>query len=90
MLFPTVSTYFFQFNAVFILILVHSIDLNTIRTGFNDLGYSERFSDSKIDVQSLEKCLSEIFSNQNCKDGKINVREGVELTLNWLLNVYDK
>lgn len=71
-------------------IQVDSINLPTIRAAFNDLGYPESFTENEIDVQQLEEILTEIYTREHDKGGDVNVASGVELTLNWLLNVYDQ
>ena len=70
-------------------IQVDSISLTTIRAAFNDLGYQESFTENEINVQQLEEILTEIFTREHSRGGDVNVTSGVELTLNWLLNVYN-
>ena len=70
-------------------IQVDSINLSTIRAAFNDLGYQESFTENEINVQQLEEILTEIFTREHNRGGDVNVTSGVELTLNWLLNVYN-
>ena len=69
---------------------VDSINLPTIRAVFNDLGYAESFTENKISVQQLEEILVQIFTREHDRGEDINVISGVDLTLNWLLNVYDQ
>ncbi|XP_028404706.1 dystrophin-like isoform X2 [Dendronephthya gigantea] len=71
-------------------IQVDSVNLLTIRAVFNDLGYAEGFTENKINVQQLEEVLREMFTREREKGGDVNVANGVELTLNWLLNTYDQ
>ena len=71
-------------------VAVDLINLPTIRAAFNDLGYEERFTENKLDIRQLEEILTEIFTRERDKGGDVNVTSGVELTLNWVLNVYDQ
>ena len=77
-------------NDIWLSVAVDSINLPTIRAAFNDLGYPESFTENEIDVQQLEEILTEIYTREHDKGGDVNVASGVELTLNWLLNVYDQ
>lgn len=70
--------------------VVDAISLPTIRAAFEDLGYPESFTENEIDVRQLEEILTEIFTRESDKGVDVNVTSGVELTLNWLLNVYDE
>jgi hypothetical protein len=70
-------------------VVVDSISLPTIRAAFNDFGYPESFTENEINVQQLEEILTEIFTREHERGGDVNATCAVQLTLNWLLNVYD-
>ena len=71
-------------------ILVDLVDMNTVTTNvFNQHGIRSN-SDSLIDVGEMIAILSSIFETvEKARRDAISVPQCVDLTLNWLLNVYD-
>lgn len=64
--------------------------MSAIRGAMNNLGYEEEFTEDKINVAELQSILYEIFQNEFDRGNDVVVNDAVELTLNWLLNVYDQ
>ncbi|XP_046843676.1 dystrophin-like isoform X2 [Xenia sp. Carnegie-2017] len=71
-------------------IQVDSVYLSAIRGAMNNLGYEEEFTEDKINVAELQSILYEIFQNEFDRGNDVVVNDAVELTLNWLLSVYDQ
>ena len=75
---------------VFLLISVYMVDLRVVKMSFSDEGINNGYAEGNLSVAELSKIINAVFVNQNRdKNGFIDVSLASELTLNWMLNVYD-
>ena len=75
---------------VFLFISVYMVDLRVVKMSFSDEGINNGYTEGNLSVAELSKIINAVFVNQNRdKNGFIDVSLASELTLNWMLNVYD-
>ncbi|RMX40701.1 hypothetical protein pdam_00020720, partial [Pocillopora damicornis] len=69
---------------------VYMVDLRVVKMSFSDEGINNGYAEGNLSVAELSKIINAVFVNQNRdKNGFIDVSLASELTLNWMLNVYD-
>ncbi|XP_058941147.1 dystrophin isoform X1 [Pocillopora verrucosa] len=69
---------------------LYMVDLRVVKMSFSDEGINNGYAEGNLSVAELSKIINAVFVNQNRdKNGFIDVSLASELTLNWMLNVYD-
>ena len=66
------------------------VDLRVIKTSLNEEGIKDGYAEGNLSIAELDKIITTIFVYQNGDQSDfIDVSLASELTLNWILNVFD-
>ncbi|PFX17752.1 dystrophin-like isoform X2 [Stylophora pistillata] len=69
---------------------LYMVDLHVVRLSLSDEGINNGYVEGNLSVAKLSKIITAVFVNQNGDRNEfIDVSLASELTLNWILNVYD-
>ena len=66
------------------------VDINDVVNAFDKHGLKNNINERNIEINQIILCLNSIFQSSSKQHSQIlNLVHAVDLTLNWLLSVYD-